>query len=118
MTEKIVVLSTCGSEEEAAKVARAVVEARVAACVNIVPRIRSIYRWKGEVQDDAEWLLLIKSSRRLFDRLKTEIRKVHSYEVPEVLAIAVVDGSTEYLDWLDRELPGLDRELPGDDTLL
>jgi periplasmic divalent cation tolerance protein len=108
MTEKIVVFSTCGSEEEAAKVGRALVEARVAACVNIVPKIRSIYRWKGEVQDDSEWLLVIKSSRPLFDRLKAELRRVHSYEVPELLAIPVVDGSPEYLDWLNRELLGSD----------
>ena len=108
MTEKIVVFSTCGSEDEAVKVGRALVEARVAACVNIVPKIRSIYRWKGEVQDDSEWLLVIKSSRSLFDRLKAELRKVHSYEVPELLAIPVVDGSPEYLDWLNRELLGSD----------
>jgi periplasmic divalent cation tolerance protein len=108
MTEKIVILSTCGSEDDAVKVGRALVEARVAACVNIVPKIRSIYRWKGELQDDTEWLLVIKSSRSLFERLKTELRKVHSYEVPEVLAIPVVDGSQEYLDWMDRELPGSD----------
>jgi periplasmic divalent cation tolerance protein len=108
MTEKIVVFSTCGSEEEASKVGRALVEARLAACVNILPRIRSIYRWKGEVQDDTEWLLVIKSSRSVFDRLAAELRKVHSYEVPEVLALQVVDGSPEYLDWLDRELPHSD----------
>jgi periplasmic divalent cation tolerance protein len=108
MSEKIVVLSNCGSEEEAARVARALVEARVAACVNILPKIRSVYRWKGAIEEESEWMLVIKSSRPLFTRLQSELRRVHSYEVPEVLAIPVVDGSEDYLAWLDRELAGSD----------
>src|SRR5688572_18155952 len=108
MTEKIVVFSTCGSEEEAVKVARALVDAKVAACVNIVPKIRSVYRWKGVVEDEQEWMLLIKTSRSLFKELKGEFRKAHSYEIPEMIAMPIVDGSPEYLEWLDRELPGSD----------
>ena len=108
MTEKIVVFSTCGSEQDAIKVARALVEAKVAACVNILPNIRSVYRWKGAIEEESEWMLIIKSSRSLFAQLQVELRKVHSYEVPEVLAIPVVDGSAEYLGWLDRELAGSD----------
>jgi periplasmic divalent cation tolerance protein len=104
MTQKIIVLSTCGSEEEAARVAKTLVEARVAACVNILPKIRSVYRWKGAIEDATEWMLVIKSSRPLFPRLQTELRKVHSYEVPEILAIPVIEGSEDYLGWLDREL--------------
>ena len=104
MTEKIIVLSTCGSEEEAVRVAKALVEARVAACVNILPKIRSVYRWKDAIEDATEWMLVIKSSRPLFARLQTELRKVHSYEVPEVIAIPVIEGSEDYLGWLDREL--------------
>ena len=72
--------------------ARALVEARVAACVNIVPGIRSIYHWQGSVQEDSEWMLVIKSTRPLFEQLAAELRKIHSYEVPEVLAIPVVAG--------------------------
>jgi periplasmic divalent cation tolerance protein len=108
MTEKIIVFSNCGSEEEAIRVARALVEARLAACVNIVPKIRSIYRWKGAIEEESEWMLVIKSSRPHLSRLEAELRKAHSYEVPEVLAVPVVDGSEDYLGWMDRELAGSD----------
>ena len=104
MTDKIVVLSTCGSAEEAMRIARALVEKKLAACVNVMPAIHSIYRWKGVIEDDQESLLVIKSSRALFDQLRAEIEKLHSYEVPEVIAVPVVDGSEGYLAWLDREL--------------
>ena len=72
--------------------------------MNIVPGARSVYRWKGKIEDAAEHLLIIKSRRDLFDRLRAELEKVHSYEVPEALALQVVDGSGNYLAWLDREL--------------
>lgn len=104
MTDKIVVLSTCDSEAKATELARALVEHRVAACVNIVPGARSIYRWQDKIQDAAEWVLVIKSRRDLFDKLREAIAKTHSYEVPEVIALPVVDGSEAYLEWLDREL--------------
>ncbi|SRR5260370_33492830 len=104
MTDKIFVLSTCGSEGEASKVARHLVETRVAACVSIVPNVRSVYRWKGAIEESGEWMLLIKSSRAEFDKLQLELQKVHSYVVPEVIAIPIVAGSQAYLDWLDREL--------------
>jgi len=99
-----VVLSTCGSAEEAAKIARALVEKKLAACVNVMPAVRSFYRWKGVIEDEQESLLVIKSSRALFNDLRVEIEKLHSYEVPEVIAVPVVDGSEGYLEWLDREL--------------
>ncbi len=104
MTDKIVVLSACESEEEAVRVARHLVEKRVAACVSVVPGARSIYHWKGAIEDTAEWLLVIKSRRDLFAALRTELGKMHSYEVPEMLALPVVEGSESYLAWLDREL--------------
>ena len=104
MTDKIVVLSTCGSAEEAAQIARALVDKKLAACVNVMPAVRSFYRWKGVVEDEQESLLVIKSSRGLFDQLRVELEKLHSYEVPEVIAVPIVDGSEGYLEWLEREL--------------
>src|SRR5262249_34391339 len=104
MTDKILVLSTCESEQEAEAIARHLVGKRIAVCVNIIPGARSIYRWKGEVEAAAEYVLLIKSRRDLFDDLRTELEKVHSYEVPEVIALPIVDGSEPYLAWIDREI--------------
>ena len=104
MTDKIVVLSACDSEEQAHKLARHLVDLRVAACVNILPGARSVYRWKGQVENAEEWLLVIKSRRDLFNALREALVKLHSYEAPEVIALPVVDGSAEYLAWLDREL--------------
>jgi periplasmic divalent cation tolerance protein len=100
MTDKIVVLSTCSSKKEAERIARALVESRLAACVNILPRILSVYRWKGDVEESSEWLLLIKTARGNFGRLQAEVRKLHSYEVPELVAVPVVDGLAAYLDWI------------------
>jgi periplasmic divalent cation tolerance protein len=104
MTDKIVVFTTCHSEQQAKTMARHLVEQRVSACVNILPRARSIYRWKDKIEDSAEWLLVIKSRRDLFAALRAEIEKLHTYEVPEILALQVVDGSEAYLGWLDGQL--------------
>jgi periplasmic divalent cation tolerance protein len=104
MTDKIVVLNTCGSEAEAERLARLLVDQRLAACVSIVPRLRSFYRWKGAVESAEEWLLLIKSSRPLFEPLRAALEQAHSYDVPEVLALPVVDGAAGYLEWLDSSL--------------
>ncbi|MEQ1945587.1 MAG: divalent-cation tolerance protein CutA [Bryobacteraceae bacterium] len=104
MTDKIVVLTTCDSEETAADLARKLVELRVAACVNILPGARSVYRWKDEIEDSKEWLLVIKSRRDLFDQLRAEIQRLHTYDVPEIIALPVVEGSEAYLGWLDQEL--------------
>jgi periplasmic divalent cation tolerance protein len=106
MTDKIVVFSNCGSAEEAEKVARHLVDTRAAACVNIIPGVRSIYRWKGAVEDAAEWTLLIKTRRGLLERVQKELRKVHSYEVPEVVAVPIVEGLESYLAWIDDETDG------------
>jgi periplasmic divalent cation tolerance protein len=104
MTDKIVILSACDSEEQATHLARNLVELRLAACVNIVSGARSIYRWKGAIEDASEWLLVIKSRRDLFSSIRSEIAKTHSYEVPELLAMPVVEGAEGYLAWMDREL--------------
>jgi len=104
MTDKIVVLSTCASPEEAEKIARALVEKKLAACVNILPAVRSIYHWKGAIEDDRETLLLIKSSRALFGELRAEIEKLNSYETPEAIAIPIVDGLERYLEWMAEAL--------------
>jgi len=104
MTDKVVVFSTCDSEEQAGRIARELVEQHLAACVNIVPGARSIYRWKGQIEDSAEWMLIIKSRRDLMEPLCAAMGRIHSYEVPELLAVPVVGGSEGYLAWLDREL--------------
>jgi periplasmic divalent cation tolerance protein len=104
MTDKIVVLSTCASEEEAETLARSMLEQRLAACVNVIPRMRSYYRWKGALESNEEWLLLIKSSRDRFHALMAALEKAHSYEIPEVVALQVVDGSPNYLNWIEVNL--------------
>ena len=97
-------LCTTGSEEEAQKIARHLVEHRLAACVNIVPRITSIYRWQGKTEEGQEWLLLIKTSAEMFGRVHAAIRELHSYELPECIAIDMADGSPEYLRWLESSV--------------
>lgn len=104
MTDKIVVFSTCASGQEAHQIAHELVEKRLAACVNILGGIRSIYRWEGKIENSEEALLVIKTSRGLFDSVRTQIEKMHSYQLPEVIALQVVDGSEPYLEWLNREL--------------
>jgi periplasmic divalent cation tolerance protein len=104
MTEKIVVLSACGSEEEAVRIAKQLVEGHIAACVNLIPRIRSFYRWQGKVEDSSEWMLAIKTSRERFGALRTVLESAHSYELPELIALPIVDGSPDYLAWMDKEL--------------
>ncbi|MGB7761267.1 MAG: divalent-cation tolerance protein CutA [Bryobacteraceae bacterium] len=104
MTDKIVVFSTCASQEEAEKLARLVVEQGLAACASIVPNVRSYYRWQGAVETAGEHLLIIKSSRPQFAALSAALERTHSYEVPEVLAVPVVEGSAAYLTWLEASL--------------
>ncbi len=101
MTDKIVVLVTCGSRNEARKIARAVVERRLAACVNeIGAPVRSVYRWKGKVETGEEFLLVMKTTKRRFAGLRAAILELHSYDVPEVIALPVVEGSRDYLGWI------------------
>ena len=106
MTDKIIVLSTCATEADAERLARALVDGRFAACVNVLPGVRSFYHWKGEIEASQEFLLLVKTSRDLFPALRTEIEKLHPYELPEVVAVPVVEGSDNYLAWLQANLRG------------
>ena len=101
MTDKRIVLTTCGSEEEAERIARYLVENMLAACVNIVHRIRSIYRWNNKVESATEWLLVVKTTARNFDQVRDSVRGLHSYEVPECISLPVDDGSTAYLQWIE-----------------
>jgi len=104
MTDKIVILSTCASAEEATRIARVLVEKRLAACVNIGSPAQSLYRWKDAIEESTEIPIAIKSTRELFERVRAEIERVHSYEIPEIVALPIVDGSENYLLWLDHEL--------------
>lgn len=104
MTDKRIVLSTASSSEEARRIALYLVEQRIAACVNIVPQIESVYRWKENVESSQEYLLLIKTSAERFPQVRDAIRELHSYELPECVAISIEEGSAEYLQWLAYSL--------------
>jgi periplasmic divalent cation tolerance protein len=104
MTDKKLVLSTCGSIDEARKLARALVEKQLAACVNIVPQIESVYYWKGKVETSTEYLLLIKTTAGAFDELRDVLTELHSYDVPECIEIAIEDGSAAYLAWIGESV--------------
>jgi periplasmic divalent cation tolerance protein len=100
MTDKLLVLTTAGSEMEAQKLAQAMVERCLAACVNIVPRIQSVYRWEGRVEQAEEYLLLIKTAKSREEEVCAAIRELHSYDLPECIAIPIDTGSADYLKWL------------------
>jgi len=97
----LVVLVTVGSAEEAASLARTLVEERLVACGNLVERIRSIYRWKGRIEDEGETLLVLKTRAERFEALRQRIVELHSYDVPEVITLEITDGNKPYLDWID-----------------
>jgi periplasmic divalent cation tolerance protein len=106
MSEKLVVLVTAGSQEEAERIAHALVAEMLAACVNLIPAVTSVYRWEGQVQSDQEWLLVAKSRRDVLDDLVRRVQALHSYDVPEIIALPLVGGSDAYLRWIDREVHG------------
>ena len=106
MSEKLVVLMTAGSQEEAERIAQTLVAEMLAACVNIIPTITSVYRWEGQVQSDQEWLLVAKSRRDVLNDLVRRVQALHSYDVPEIIALPLVGGSDAYLRWIDREVHG------------
>jgi periplasmic divalent cation tolerance protein len=104
MTDKRIVFSTCSSREEARKLAEALLQEQVAACVNIVGPIESVYLWAGEVKHDEEFLLVIKTTEQRFAAVRDVITGRHSYDVPECVSVAVDDGSTDYLKWIGESV--------------
>jgi len=98
--EAIVVLTTAGSEEQAEEIASALVSECLAACVNVVPGIRSVYKWKGKIEKDREVLVLVKTTAGRFEAVRRRIRELHSYELPEAIALPVVDADPDVLAWL------------------
>ncbi len=106
MSEDVIVtFITAPNEEEAVKIARSLVESRLAACVNIIKDVRSIYTWQGRTEDDSEVLMIVKTQKHLFGELAARVKELHSYDVPEVIALPVTHGAEEYLKWL-RESTG------------
>jgi len=108
MTDFIVVLVTAGSSDEAERLAYDLVEHRLAACVNRIPRIQSIYRWEDNIEKSEEELLLIKTHQSLFPELEKRIREIHSYSVPEIIALPLIAGSHPYLQWLGDQVSAED----------
>ncbi len=104
MHEPIIVFCTCSTEEEAKTIAQALVEERLAACVNIAGHVTSIYRWDGKIESAAEWLLIIKTISGQFSRLAERVKALHSYDVPEIVALPVVAGAEAYLQWIREQV--------------
>jgi len=100
MSNPIVALVTCGSEDEAIKIAYGLVESRLAACVNLVAPIRSVYRWEGKIWDEKEWLLIIKTERHRFEEMEKKVKSLHSYSAPEIISLSISEGSSAYLNWI------------------
>ncbi len=103
MTAYAIVLTTTGSEAEAEAIATALVEARLAACVNLFP-IQSVYTWQGKLQREAEWQLVIKTRQDCFDEVATKVRSLHSYDTPELIALPIAEGSADYLNWMGAQV--------------
>ena len=106
MTDKRIVLTTAGSQQEAQKIAEALVAQRLAACVNIISGIHSVYRWQAKVEQADEWLLLIKTTESASAPVRDAITKLHSYEVPECIVLSIEDGTPSYLDWIGDSVKG------------
>jgi len=101
--QPVIVLVTVPSQKEGERIGRMLVESRLAACVNLIPHLLSIYRWEGKIQEEGEFLLMIKTTADRFAELREKVKRIHSYEVPEVLALPVLDGNTDYMEWVYRE---------------
>jgi periplasmic divalent cation tolerance protein len=98
--DEIVVFITASDEDEAAKIAKALVESRLAGCVNIIKDIRSIYSWQGKIENEKEVLMIVKTQKALFNSLMKKVKELHSYTVPEIIALPIITGSEDYLKWL------------------
>ena len=106
MDEYIVIFCTVPSKDVGSRIGGALVDKKVAACVNIVPGLTSIYEWKGKVCNDEECLLVIKSRKALFERIKKEILQLHPYELPEIISLQITDGLEQYLSWIAENTKG------------
>ena len=103
MSNYIVIYITTGSVNEAKKIGRALVEEKLVACSNIISPIRSIYCWQGKICDDKEALMVLKTRKKLFNQIVKRVEKLHSYDVPEIIAMPIIEGSSKYLSWLNEE---------------
>lgn len=108
MTDAVVVLCTFANQQDAQHIGSAVIEARLAACVNILPAVQSIYRWKGEIEHAEETLAVIKTTRQSFSALRDRIKELHPYETPEIIAVPVVEGLTDYLAWIGEQVSSVE----------
>jgi periplasmic divalent cation tolerance protein len=103
----LVVFITTSSYEEARKIADTLVDRKKAACVNIVPKVNSLFRWKGKIEEAEESLIVVKTRAELFTDVVSIVKSVHSYEVPEIIALPIVEGNSDYLEWLKKETGGI-----------
>jgi periplasmic divalent cation tolerance protein len=103
MPDYTVIFITTSSLDEAEKIGRALVEEKLVACANIISPIRSIYRWQGKICDDKEALIILKTKKKLFKQIEKRVKALHSYEVPEVISMPIIEGSNKYLSWLKNE---------------
>jgi periplasmic divalent cation tolerance protein len=104
MSDKRLVLTTAGSVDEARRIAEGLVDRKLAACVNIVPKVVSIYRWKGKVEESEEWMLWIKTTEAAYPRVRDAIKEMHSYELPECMSIVADDGCPAYMKWIEESV--------------
>ncbi len=106
MSEPLVVLMTASSQDEAEKIAEALVGGLLAASVNMIPGVKSVYRWEGMVQSAQEWLLVAKTRRDVLDELVQRVQALHGYDVPQIIALPITGGNETYLRWIDQEVHG------------
>ncbi len=104
MTDNVVIMVTASSRRECRKIARRLVDEKLAACVNITQPIQSVYRWEGKVEQSKEFLMFIKTRRELFPQVRTEISLVHSYHTPEIICLPIIEGSPNYLQWISESV--------------